>query len=362
MAAGTVQSEVRRDANTKVTVSKTDSTGTTTYTFNEENQLTQVTLPNGLVVNYKYDGLGRRIQRTTSAGANERYVYDGADALIDLNADWSVATTYLNGPGIDNHLRQTSSIAGVSYFLTNHLGSTDALTDVVGNVVEQLNYDSFGGGVGSAITRFGYTGRERDADTGMFYYRARFYDPQVGRFISEDPVRSNSNAYNYVENNPIRKRDPLGLFPMGLPFKPYPPFPDIWLHVEGGGGGQVIWGLNVAGGLILNLKTGEICAYVKGCARYGFGVIAEAGFKGGGAIFGPHCGKNAGGWQGGVVGELSSPEGGGSINLGYGGGWGGGMGIGPNWGIGFSLSGEGCYQYIIKCWRTPCECMQKQTK
>jgi YD repeat-containing protein len=100
--------------------------GGTTSLWNEENQLTQVKLTNGKVVNYKYDGLGRRIQRT-AAGADERYVYDGADVLLDLNANSSVATTYLNGPGIDNHLRQTSATTGVSYYLTDHLGTTAAI-------------------------------------------------------------------------------------------------------------------------------------------------------------------------------------------------------------------------------------------
>ena len=89
------------------------------------------------MVNYKYDALCRRIQRTTSAGANERYVYDGANVLLDLNADWSVATTYLNGLGIDNHLRQTSAATGIAYFLTDHLGSTTGLTNSTGNVIEQ---------------------------------------------------------------------------------------------------------------------------------------------------------------------------------------------------------------------------------
>ena len=164
-------------------VSKTDSLGTWILSYDEENRLTQVTKPSGPTVNYKYDGLGRRTQRTTSGGANERYVYDGADALIDLNADWSVATTYFNGPGIDNHLRQTSSTAGVSYFLADHLGSTSALTDAGGNLVETNNYDSFGNSTGSTRTRYGYTGRERDPDTGQLYYRARFYDPQDGRIL-----------------------------------------------------------------------------------------------------------------------------------------------------------------------------------
>ncbi|MDX6444755.1 MAG: hypothetical protein QOH71_1829 [Blastocatellia bacterium] len=194
-------------------VSKTDASGPTTYSYDEENRLKQVTLPGGLTVNYKYDALGRRIQRTTSAGANERYVYDGADVLIDLNADWSVATTYFNGLGIDNHLRQSNSMTGVSYFLNDHLGSTAALTDVSGNILEQPVYDAFGNGSGNSRTRYGYTGRERDTDTGMLYYRARFYDPSIGRFLSEDPLQLDAgiNFYAYVHNDPLKYKDPLGL-------------------------------------------------------------------------------------------------------------------------------------------------------
>jgi RHS repeat-associated protein len=195
--------------------SRTDSLGTWTFGYDEENGLTQVTIPSGPTVNYKYDGLGRRIQRTTSAGASERYVYDGNDALLDLNADWSVATTYFNGIGIDNHLRQSNSTTGVSYFLTDHLGSTNALTDVNGNVVDESAYDSFGNSGGSTRTRYGYTGRERDPDTGMLYYRARFYDPTLGRFIGEDPIgfQGGINFYAYVKNAPLKFRDPSGLNP-----------------------------------------------------------------------------------------------------------------------------------------------------
>ena len=194
-------------------LTRTDSQGTTTFTWNEENQLTQVTLPGSLTINYKYDGLGRRIQRTTSAGADERYVYDGHDVLLDLNADWSVAASYLNGPGVDNHLRQTNAVTGVSYFLNDHLRSTAGLTDATGNLVEQLSYDSFGNSAGSAHTRYGYTGRERDPDTGQLYYRARFYGSQLGRFLSEDPIgfEGGINHYAYLENNAINDTDPFGL-------------------------------------------------------------------------------------------------------------------------------------------------------
>ena len=80
-------------------------------------------------------------------------------------------------------------------------------------MVEQNAYDSFGNNSGSARTRYGYTGRERDPDTGMLYYRARFYDPQVGRFIGEDPLGFDGgmNWYSYVENDPINDSDPAGL-------------------------------------------------------------------------------------------------------------------------------------------------------
>ncbi len=216
----------------------------------------QVTIPSGPTVNYKYDGLGRRIQRTTTAGANERYVYDSRDALVDLNADWSVATTYLNGPGIDNHLRQTSATTGVSYFLNDHMGSTATLTDASGNPVEQESYDSFGNSAGSARTRYGYTGRERDSDTGMLYYRARFYDPQVGRFISEDPIGfrgGDVNLYAYVKNHPLGSIDPAGTeilsarqyeIPM-LPPRPPPPPPFDY------------YGFLFADGGVLTRSTGE---------------------------------------------------------------------------------------------------------
>ena len=205
-------------------ISKTDASGTTTFVYDAENRLAQVALPNGLTVNYKYDPLGRRIQRTTSSGANQRYVYDGKDALADLNTDGSVATTYLSGISIDDHLRQTSSATGVSYFLGDHLGTTAGLTDASGGIVEGDSYDSFGNSSGSARTRYGYTGRERDPDTELLYYRARWYDPQVGRFVTEDPIGVDGglNLYAYTANNPVLWNDALGLCPQEPLPKPRP--------------------------------------------------------------------------------------------------------------------------------------------
>jgi len=190
---------------------KTDSAGTWQYVWDYENRLTQVTRPDNLTINYKYDALGRRIQRSKN-GTSTNYIYDGQDVVKDINSDGSTVD-YLNGLGVDNKLRQTSA-AGTLYFMQDQLGSTHALTDTNGNVVEQEQYDSFGDGAGSSLTRYGYTGRERDADTGLYYYRARWYDPQAGRFLSEDPIGfgGGANFYAYVGNNPVNATDPLGLY------------------------------------------------------------------------------------------------------------------------------------------------------
>ena len=158
------------------------------------------------------DGLGRLVGRSTSAGVWARYSYDGADVVLDTNSD-GTTVEYANGLGVDEKLWQRAGGANALHFVQDHLGSTRALTDAGGNVIETRQYDSFGDGAGSGLTRYGYTGRERDADTGLVYYRARWYDPQAGRFLSEDPIglEGGLNLYAYVENDPVNHADPLGL-------------------------------------------------------------------------------------------------------------------------------------------------------
>jgi len=94
------------------------------------------------------------------------------------------------------------------------LGSTTGLTDSNGVVTESASYDSFGRTISSNLTtRYQYTGREYDEYTGLMFYRARFYDPQIGRFISEDPIgfAGGINLFDYVKSNPVLYRDPTGL-------------------------------------------------------------------------------------------------------------------------------------------------------
>jgi RHS repeat-associated protein len=203
------------DANGNL-ISKTEASGTTQYNWDFESRLKQVTLPNGATVIYKYDALGRRIQRARIGGISTNFIYDGQDVVKDSNSDGSTVD-YLNGPGIDNKLRLTDSrlaATGPLYFLQDHLGSTTALTNSQGVAVSQISYDSFGNPTSSAnLTRYTYTGREFDSDTGLYYYRARWYDPKVGRFISEDPIGfggGDVNIYAYAANNPANQSDPTG--------------------------------------------------------------------------------------------------------------------------------------------------------
>jgi RHS repeat-associated protein len=96
---------------------------------------------------------------------------------------------------------------------SNGLGSTMALTDADGDVVNTYDYDVFGGirdSSGAQPNEFRFTGEQWDDATSLQYLRARYYDPSVGRFLSEDPL-SAGNLYAYVANNPLVYVDPLGL-------------------------------------------------------------------------------------------------------------------------------------------------------
>lgn len=192
---------------------KTDGNGTTQYVWDYENRLKQVILPTGQMVNYKYDALGRRIERNINGASWTRFTYDGLDVMLDQNSD-GTSVTYLNGAGIDNKLRQTVN-GQAQYFTNDHLGSTNALTDATGAVIASTNYDSFGNATNTSFpTRYQYTGREFDNFTGLHYYRARWYDANLGRFISEDPIGfagGDVNLFAYVKNKPINRKDPRGL-------------------------------------------------------------------------------------------------------------------------------------------------------
>jgi RHS repeat-associated protein len=181
--------------------------------------LTSVSLPGGGVVSFQYDPFGRRIQKVSASGTSV-YVYDGDKQIEELNASGGVVARYTQGLGIDEPLALYRS-GKKYYYHADGLGSIAALTDNHGTPKASYTYDAFGNDAppspppppSSVTNPFRYTGRELDSETDLYYYRARYYDPSTGRFLSEDPVRlgdGGPSLYRYVRNNPVNLVDPSG--------------------------------------------------------------------------------------------------------------------------------------------------------
>ncbi len=124
-------------------------------------------------------------------------------------------TEYVHGPGIDEPIAMLRNNQ-TYYYHADGLGSIIAITDSIGRVVQRYEYDSFGNITyqqdPNFLQPYTYTGREYDPESGLYYYRARYYDAKVGRFISEDPIGFDGgiNFYSYVGNDPINYNDPTG--------------------------------------------------------------------------------------------------------------------------------------------------------
>jgi RHS repeat-associated protein len=200
------------------TTSKTVSGLTTSYNWDFENRLTSVTLPGtGGTVTFKYDPFGRRIEKISPAAGTTIYAYDGDNVVEQLNASGAATARYTQGLGIDEPMEVYEG--GKSYYYhADGLGSIVALTKSTGTAANTyFGYNTFGGMPAPSETvanPFRFTGRDYDSETGLYYYRARYYDSLFGRFLSEDPLGFSSqlaNLYQYVFNNPVRWTDPSGL-------------------------------------------------------------------------------------------------------------------------------------------------------
>jgi len=187
------------------------SDGTNIYTWSARNQLIGI---NGASVaaNFSYDAFGRRVLKTIN-GATTNFVYDSDNPVQEITG--ASTTNLLTGLGIDEYFTRTDAV-GTSTFLTDALGSTLALADPAGSLQAQYTYEAFGGTSVTGLANgnpFSYTGREADG-TGLLFLRARYYNPQLQRFISEDPIGfagGDMNLYAYTRNNPVSFADPFGL-------------------------------------------------------------------------------------------------------------------------------------------------------
>ncbi|MBI4398402.1 MAG: RHS repeat protein, partial [Candidatus Omnitrophica bacterium] len=225
------------DANGNLVKRRNVITGNQTfYEYDMLDQLVKITLPGGSQIQYVYDAQGRKVAKT-AAGVTTRYLWDGDELLAELDVAGNLLASYVHGPEVDEVLHQEDSISGETlYFHQDELMSTLALTDESGSIKESYSYDAYGNLTSAPqnpSTNFLYTGREFEEEAGLYYNRARFYDPRLGRFINTDPkgYEAGLNLYTYADNNPLAYRDPYGLDPY-----------------HGGGGGRGRGGKGKKGG------------------------------------------------------------------------------------------------------------------
>ncbi len=182
------------------------------------------------IVEVTYDSLGRRVQKkitekATSVITTEGYVLDGTRVISDLDEFGVPTKDYIWGIEIDELLATAKGRStNYDFYLHNSLGSITHVVNKNAEVEESYKYTVYGSVIiydrkgeeakkSKSKNRYLFTGREYDAETGVYYYRARYYSAELGRFLQQDPMEYDEllNLYTYVANNSINRIDPFGL-------------------------------------------------------------------------------------------------------------------------------------------------------
>jgi RHS repeat-associated protein len=184
--------------------------GVNTYTYNAENQIHTVA-----GVTYTYDGDGDRVQKSSGM----LYWYgDGSDALDETDASGNLLDEYIFFGGSRIARRDPSS--NVDYYFADHLGTAHVVTNASGTIQDDSDFYPYGGErsyTSSSGNTRKFTGKERDSESGLDNFGARYMSSSLGRFMSPDPLGGHQedpqtlNRYNYVRNNPLNLTDPTGL-------------------------------------------------------------------------------------------------------------------------------------------------------
>jgi RHS repeat-associated protein len=188
------------------------SDGVWTFGYDTLNNLTSAS--NGSTnLSFLYDPRGRQIQKTVGA-AKTGYLYANAQRVAEYNNNSGALNQRLiYGATLDEVVLTVSSAGVVNYISHNTIGSAVAVTDSTGAVTTRCSYSPWGESSALGTMPIGFTGQRPDTETGLYYYKNRYYSPKLGRFLQPDPAgyQSSYNAYQYAKENPLLFIDPLGL-------------------------------------------------------------------------------------------------------------------------------------------------------
>lgn len=195
------------------------SDGVNTYGWTWGNRLATATRA-GMTASYDYDSDDRRTKKIVN-GVMTRTLWSGVDEVAEADASGALLRYIVpDGSGrMDGRLAVVEASTGlVTWLHTDHQGSVVATSNDAGQVVSTATYSPHGE-IGSATglppagSPFGYTGRQYDAETGLYQYRARYYSPRLGVFLSTDPIgtKDDPNLYLYVNADPVNHTDPTGM-------------------------------------------------------------------------------------------------------------------------------------------------------
>ncbi len=199
--------------------------GVLTYTFNGADQLFEVKNGTDVLSTYRYDGDGLRVFADNGTEVTYYLRGPGGNTLAEYDDQGSLMAEYLYAGGrqVGKVVPDGSGGDEVSFFHADYLGSAMVITDDVGGVTWSGTYLPFGEPATSTGTpdHYRFTQHELDAETDLYYAKARYYHPHIGRFLSNDPVAGSPNSpqswnrYSYVLNNPVKLVDPDGKAPRG---------------------------------------------------------------------------------------------------------------------------------------------------